>query len=119
VLDTRRIFVKRLAGVTGSMLLLQDPPIPHPRRRTEVDPPLGEEKQEHAGEQGPATVQQLRLRQQERAFRQTIDRLYTRVGALKTQVDTLQSSQVFSVSVFKEAQKIEKLAKQLKNYAKA
>jgi hypothetical protein len=46
-------------------------------------------------------------------------RLCTRVNDLKLQVDALHPSEVFSVSIFKQTQEIEKLAKQLKSYAKA
>ena len=46
-------------------------------------------------------------------------RLYTKISGLKLQVDALHPSQVFSVAVFKQTQEIEKLAKQLKNYAKS
>ena len=45
-------------------------------------------------------------------------RLFTKVNDLKLQVDALHPSQVFSVAVFKQTQEIEKLAKQLKTYAK-
>jgi hypothetical protein len=45
--------------------------------------------------------------------------LYTKVIDLKLQVDALHPAQVFSVAVFKQTQEIEKLAKQLKNYARA
>ena len=118
--DTRRIFVKRLGGVTASLLLLQEsPPIPHPRKRTEVDPPMGEDNPESPADRELASLQRMRLQQQEKEFRQTMERLYTRVGDLKSQVEALPSTQIFSVSGFKQTQQIEKWAKQLKNYARA
>ena len=117
--DTRRTFVQRLAGVTGSLLFLQaSPPIPHPRKRTEVDPPAAEDKEERRGEQGPMSLQKVRLQQQEKELRKTIEQLYSRVAELKTQVEGLHSSDIFSVAVFKQAQEIEKLAKQLKSNAR-
>jgi hypothetical protein len=76
MLDTRRCFLKNLAGVSSSFLIFQSsPPIPAPRRR--------------------------------------------KVRDLKTQVDASHPSEIFSVVIFKQTQEIEKLAKQLKNYAKS
>ncbi len=45
--------------------------------------------------------------------------LFVKVRDLKLQVDALHPSDVFSIAIFKQTQEIEKLAKQLKNYAKA
>ena len=121
MLDTRRCFLKNLAGVSGSFLLFQSsPPIPAPRRRFPVDPPTGAEKQDA---ENPAdnsrSVKRAQLQAQEKQFRETMVRLYTKVSDLKTQVDALHTSEIFSVAVFKQTQEIEKLAKQLKNYAKS
>jgi hypothetical protein len=119
--DTRRCFLKNLAGASGSFLLLQSsPPIPEPRRRVPVDPPEPAEKQDTENpEDGPRGVQRARLQAQEKEFRETMTRLFAKVRDLKAQVDSLHTSDVFSVTVFKQTQEIEKLAKQLKNYAKA
>jgi hypothetical protein len=47
MLDTRRCFLKNLAGVSSSFLIFQTaPPIPTPTRRTQVDPPAPAEKQD-------------------------------------------------------------------------
>jgi hypothetical protein len=40
------------------------------------------------------------------------------VRELKLQVDAIHTSDVFSIAIFKQTQEIEKLAKQLKNYAR-
>ena len=45
-------------------------------------------------------------------------RLFAKVSDLRLQVDALHTSDIFSIAIFKETQEIEKLAKQLKNYAK-
>ena len=120
MLDTRRCFLKGLAGVSGSFLLFQSsPPVPAPRRRFPVDPPTPAEKQDDENPvDNSRNVKRAQLQAQEKQFRETMVRLYTKVGDLKTQVDALQPSQVFSVAVFKQTQEIEKLAKQLKNCAK-
>jgi hypothetical protein len=41
------------------------------------------------------------------------------VRDLKLQLDQIHTSEIFSLAVFKQTQEIEKLAKQLKNHAKA
>jgi hypothetical protein len=120
MLDTRRCFLKNLAGASSSFLILQSsPPIPKPRRRTEVDPPTAEDKQdtENPGNTSK-NMQRAQLQAQEKEFRETMAKLFAKVRDLKLQVDGLRPSDVFSVAVFKQTQEIEKLAKQLKIYAK-
>jgi len=120
MLDTRRCFLKSLVGVSSSFLLFQSsPPIPERRRRIPVDPPAPAEGQDADSPVDTSrNMQRARLQAQEKEFRETMSRLYTKVSDLKVQVDALHLSQVFSVAVFKQTQEIEKLAKQLKNYAK-
>lgn len=65
------------------------------------------------------SARRTRLSAQEKQFRETITRLFAKVSDLKLQVDALRSSDVFSIAIFKQTQEIEKLAKQLKNYARA
>jgi hypothetical protein len=119
MLDTRRCFLKNLAGVSSSFLLFQSSPIPQPRRRFPVDPPTPAQKQD--AEEPPdnsRNAKRTQLQAQEKQFRETMSRLYTKVSDLKVQVDALHPADVFSIAVFKQTQEIEKLAKQLKNYAK-
>jgi len=117
MLDTRRCFLKNLAGLSSSFLLFQSSP---PRRRFPVDPPPPAEKQdtENPGDTS-RNLKRAQLQAQEKQFRETMARLFTKVSDLKLQVDALHPSQVFSVAIFKQTQEIEKLAKQLKNYAKS
>ena len=121
MLDTRRCFLKNLAGISSSFLLFQSPaPIPEPRRRLPVDPPEPAEKQDtdNPDPGRSRTTRRAQLQAQEKQFRETMSRLYTKVSDLKVQVDALRPADVFSVTVFKQTQEIEKLAKQLKNYAR-
>ncbi len=120
MLDTRRCFRKNLAGLSSSFLIFQSsPPVPKPRYRTPVDPPAPAEKDDA---ENPAdtsrNAKRAQLQAQEKEFRETMTQLFTKVRDLKLQVDALHPSDVFSVAVFKQTQEIEKLAKQLKNYAK-
>jgi hypothetical protein len=121
MLDTRRCFLKNLAGISSSFLFLQSsPPIPRPRRPIDIDPPAPAEPPDKDDSPDPSrNMQRARLQAQEKQFRETMARLYTRVNDLKLQVDALHPSEVFSVAIFKQTQEIEKLAKQLKNYARA
>ena|SRR5256885_15743423 len=121
MLDSRRCFLKSLAGASGSLLIFQSsPPIPAPRRRVPVDPPTPAEKQDSdAPEDNSRNIKRAQLQAQERQFRETLAHLDAKVTDLKTQVDALHPAEVFSVAIFKQTQEIEKLAKQLKNYAKS
>jgi hypothetical protein len=121
MLDTRRCFIKNLAGISSSFLLLQSsPPMPRARRPIDIDPPAPAEPPDKDDPPDPSRgMQRARLQAQEKQFRETMGRLYTRVNDLKLQVDALHPSEVFSVAIFKQTQEIEKLAKQLKNYARA
>jgi len=121
MLDTRRCFLKNLAGVSSSLLIFQSsPPIPEPGRRTPVDPPTPAEKQDAENSVDISrNMKRAQLQAQEKQFRETMAQLFGKVRDLKLQVDALHSSDVFSIAIFKQTQEIEKLAKQLKNYAKA
>src|SRR5579859_5891667 len=116
MVDTRRCFLKSLATFSSSFLLLQSsPPIPGTRPRHPIDPPPPAEPEDsdHPVDSG-RDVQRTRLQAQEKQFRETMSRLYGKVNDLKSQVEALHPSQVFSVAIYKETQEIEKLAKQLK-----
>lgn len=117
-MPTRRSFLKNFAGVSGTLLLFQtSPPIPTPRRRTPVDPPEPAEKQDsEKPEAGSRSVQQ---RTQEKEFRETMEQLFVRVRDLKLELEHTPTAEIFSVSIFRQTQEIEKLAKHLKNYARA
>jgi len=118
--DSRRYFLKNLAGLSGSFRVQQRaPPIPRPRRRTPVDPPAPAEKQDTEPAVSPSEVRRVQLLEQEKEFRETIAQLFAKVRDLKLQVDSVHTSDVFSVAIFKEAQEIEGLAKRLKKYARA
>ncbi len=120
MLDTRRCFLKNLAGISSSFLLFQSsPPMPRPRRRTPIDPPPAEPQDADNPVDTSRNVKRAQLQALEKEFRETMARLFSKVSDLKLQVDALHPSQVFSVAIFKQTQEIEKLAKQLKNYAKA
>jgi len=117
MLDARRSFVQNLAGAAGAFLLFQSqPPIPEPRPRTPVYPPEPAEKQDDT--KSDSISPKVNLRLQEKELRETVDQLFIRVRDLKAQLDQLPTTQIFSVTTFKQTQEIEKLAKRLKSYAR-
>ena len=121
MLDTRRCLLKNLAGVSNSFLIFQSaPPIPTLRVKTPVNPPEAAEKQDTENPVGSSrSAQRAQLQAQEKEFCETMVRLLAKVNDLKLQVDAIHASDIFSVAIFKQTQEIEKLAKQLKNYARA
>ena len=118
--DSRRYFLKNLAGLSGSFLIPQcAPPIPRPRRRTPVDPPAPAEKQDSEPAASLSEVRRVQLLEQEKEFRETMAQLFAKVRDLKLQVDSIHTSEVFSIAIFEQTQEIEGLAKRLKRYARA
>ena len=117
-MDTRRSFLKDLAGGSCALLFFQGcPPVPRPRVRNPVNPPEPADKQDADKSELPSPA--MRLRAQEKEFRETMEQLFVRVRDLRSALDHVPTTEVFSVSIFKETQEIEKLAKRLKNYAKS
>lgn len=117
-MNTRRSFLKDLTGGSCAFLFFQGcPPIPKPRVRTPVTPPEPAEKQDTDKPEPPSPA--VRLRAQEKEFRETMEQLFVHVRDLRAELELVPTAQVFSVRIFKESQEIEKLAKRLKNYAKA
>lgn len=119
MLDTRRFFLKGLAGISGFLFVIQSPPpIPVPRTSMPV-PPAPSDPADESPADGPRINQRARLRTQEKQFRETIDKLFTDVSGLKNEVDAIHTSDIFSVDIYRQTKEIEKLAKDLKNYAKS
>jgi hypothetical protein len=115
---SRRSFLKDFAGVSGTFVLLQtSPPIPAPRRRIPVDPPEPAEKQD--AEKSETSSLSVKRHAQEKEFRETMEQLFVRVRDLRMELEHTSTAQIFSLTIFKQTQEIEKLAKRLKNYAKA
>lgn len=116
-MNTRRSFLKDFSRGSCALFLFQGcPPIPSPRRRTPVDPPEPLEKQD-ADKPAPP-LPGVRLRAQEKEFRETTEQLFVRVRDLRAELEHVPATQVFSVSIFKQTQDIEKLARRLKSYAR-
>jgi FtsZ-interacting cell division protein ZipA len=114
---TRRSALETLAGAAGSFLVLQDqPPMPRPRVRTPVNPPEPAVKEDK--DASPGISQKVSLQAKEKELRQTLEQLYAKVNDLKGQLEPMHTAEVFSVTVFKQTQEIERLAKRLKSCAR-
>jgi hypothetical protein len=66
----------------------------------------------------PKNVKAAMLLQNEKEFREGVEQLSVLVNALKEELDKTATTDVLSVRMYKRAQEIEKLAKQIKNKAK-
>jgi hypothetical protein len=119
--ETRRKFVVGLAAgsflAAGAEFLFGQRHAPRPRmqpRRFPVD----------ASQNGdPATLdpkaaKTALLLQNEKEFREGVEHLSVLVNELREEVDKTATTDVLSVRMYKKAQEIEKLAKQIKNKAK-
>lgn len=110
------------AFVFGSAAIAQGqhptPPSPQPRQSPNApvsqNVPQGLDRPPLA----PDTSQASLSAQNEQEIRLSVQRLYSMVIELKTEVDQTKSSMVLNTSVVKRAQDIEKLAKQIKDRAR-
>jgi hypothetical protein len=113
--ETRREFLAAALGVmvTGLLGIQERPRSPMP------DPPRAAGPSETT-QAPPSTIIDKRRMLEERAkeFRERVQQLYDAVGELKQEVEATQTADIFSVGIYRETEKIEKLAKQLKSKAK-
>lgn len=72
-------------------------------------PPLPEEPP------GPKIDPRVILKENEREIRRDAQRLYQLADQLRKQVEKTDTTQVFSVDLYRTAEEIEKLARQIKN----
>jgi len=91
-------------------------PFPDPPQPAETKNPAeigaAEEKQE------PQNGKRAVLLQNEKEFREGVNRLRQLVNDLKEELDRTTTTEVFSVQMYKKTEEIEKLAKQLKGKAR-
>jgi hypothetical protein len=119
--ETRREFVLAMAIATGVMLaeegwpLAQYPPTPPPPPRPAETPNPAEI---HSNPQAIAAAKRALLQENEKEFREGVERLYQLISELHEEVQKTPTTEVLSVRMVKKAEQIEKLAKMLKNRAK-
>jgi hypothetical protein len=118
--ETRRKFVIGLAAgiflAAGAQLLLAQRHRTSRQQPPDHSPVLGIGK--NAGQLEPKAAKAALLQQNEKEFREGVEHLYALVNELREEVDKTATTDVLSVKMYKKAQEIEKLAKQIKNKAK-
>lgn len=89
---------------------------PVPERQTGVPPSLSGNN--NGARLEPKGAKAAVLLQNEKEFREGVEQLSVLVNELKEELEKTATTDVLSVRMYKKAQEIEKLAKQLKNKAK-
>ena len=121
MLETRRVFVVRIVGAASSLaaeerrLFAQYPPTPPPPPQPAETPNPAEL---HSNPRAAAVARRARMQQDEKEFREGVERLYQLTSDLREEVQKTTTTEVLSVRMIKKTEEIEKLAKVLKNKAK-
>ena len=119
--ETRRGFVMAMAAAACLISaeegwpLAQYPPTPPPPPKPAETPNPAEI---HANPQAIAAAKRAMLQQNEKEFREGVERLYQLTSGLREEVQKTATTDVLSVRMVKKTEQIEKLAKMLKNRAK-
>ena len=120
--ETRRKFMIGLAAgsilATGADLLFAQRHAPRPNLKQQANFPHDSVADQLGKPVDPKAVKTAMLPQNEQEFRESVERLSVLVTELKEEVEKAATADVLSVSTYKKAQQIEKLAKQIKNKAK-
>ncbi|HVS90037.1 MAG TPA: hypothetical protein VHF01_17680 [Candidatus Acidoferrum sp.] len=119
--ETRRKFVIGLAAgsflAAGAELLFGQRHAPKPMRQQRKFPVDASENADPAT-RDPKVAKAAMLLQNKKEFREGVEHLSMLVNELREEVDKTATTDVLSVRMYKKAQEIEKLAKQIKNKAK-
>ena len=120
--ETRRRFVWMLAAVGGVAVTrgavfaqLPHTNFPHPPPPAD---PMQQDQKAPPETLDPQAAKKVQLQQNEKAFRQDVEKLYQLAGELKKEVEKTPTASVFSVQMYRRTEEIEKLAKQLKSRSK-
>src|SRR6267143_6821368 len=119
--ETRRMFVMAMAAAVclisaeEGWLFPQYPPTPPPHPKPAETPNPAEI---HANPQAAAAAKRAVLQQNEKEFREGVERLYQLTSELHEEVQKTATTEVLSISMVKKTEQIEKLAKMLKSRAK-
>lgn len=117
--ETRRAFVRSLTAAVGLLtaprvLLAQrsikPPPPPEPAQKSPLDA--------NPNTPGARAAKRAQLQRNAQEFRDGVEQLYRLSGELREEVQKTATTDVLSIPMYKKAEQIEKLAKQLKSKAK-
>ena len=121
MVETRRNFFVSFAALSGyvafprAISAAQNPPTPPPPPAP-AQTPNGAESRPSPAE---AAAIRARLLQNEKEFREGVERLYQLASGLRDELQKTQTANVFSLHIVKQTEAIEKLAKRLKSQAKS
>jgi len=117
--EGRRVFVMAIAAgflaAEHGWPFAQYPPTPPPPPQPAETPNPAEIR---PNPQATAAAKRAWLRQNEKEFREGVERLYQLTGELREEVQKTTTTDVLSLRMVKKTEEIEKLAKHLKNRAK-
>jgi len=119
--ESRRNFFVSAAFVSASLafpgiLVAQNPPTPPPKPQPGYTPNPAEI---HSNPAEAAAANRARLLENEKVFRVGVERLYQLTSELRDEIQKTPTTAVFSLSIVKKTEEIEKLAKRLKSQAKS
>lgn len=120
--QTRRNFfvsaalMSRFLASPRGVFAEQNPPTPPPKPEPGYTPNPAEVAS-HPAE--AAAAKRARLLENEKEFRQDVERLYRLASDLRDELEKTPTAEVFSVHIVKETEQIEKLAKSLRSKAKS
>jgi hypothetical protein len=120
--ESRRKFFVNAALLSASLAFgqrncfAQFPPTPPPPPKPAQIPNPAEV---HANPAAIAAAKRARLLQNEKEFREGVERLYQLTSGLRDELLKTPTTDVFSLHIVKQTEAIEKLAKSLKSKAKS
>lgn len=120
--ETRRDFFSNVALLSAFLALpqkvvaAQNPPTPPPQPQPGYTPNPADI---HSNPAEAAAARRARLLENEKEFRDGVERLYQLTSALRDELEKTPTTEFFSIHIVKETQEIEKLAKRLKSQAKS
>lgn len=120
--ETRRDFFLSAGLLSAGMALprgilaAQNPPTPPPKPQPGYTPNPAEI---HSNPAEAAAARRARLLENEKEFREGVERLYQLTSGLRDELQKTPTTEVFSLRIVKRTEEIEKLAKRLKSQAKS
>lgn len=120
--ETRRDFFANAALLSAGLALsrgilsTQNPPTPPPKPQPGYTPNPAEI---HSNPAEAAAAKRARLLENEKEFREGVERLYQLSAGLRDELQKTPTAEVFSLGIVKQTEAIEKLAKRLKSQAKS
>jgi hypothetical protein len=118
--ETRRKFFEKVL-LSGTLVFpreifaAQNPPTPPPKPQPGYTPNPAEI---YSNPAEAAAAKRARLVENEKEFREGVERLYQLTSELRDEIQKTPTKEVFSLHIVKKTEEIEKLAKFLKSRAK-